>query len=67
MPMVADMTASPLERRTAIVTGASTGIGAATCRGLAAEGATVVLAATREGSSVSEIDVNRRDKFADTF
>ena len=27
----------------------------------------IVFAATREGSSVSEIDVNRRDKFADSF
>lgn len=27
----------------------------------------IVFAATREGSSVSEIDVNRRNKFADSF
>ena len=27
----------------------------------------IVFAATREGSSISEIDINRRDKFADTF
>ena len=35
--------------QTAIVTGASSGIGAATCQGLAAAGATVVLAARSEG------------------
>ncbi|WP_253737826.1 SDR family oxidoreductase [Halohasta salina] len=27
----------------------------------------IVFAATREGSSISEIDINRRDKFADSF
>jgi len=27
----------------------------------------IVFAATREGSSLSEIDINRRDKFADNF
>ncbi|WP_255193171.1 SDR family oxidoreductase [Natronobeatus ordinarius] len=37
-----------LEGQAAIVTGASAGIGAATCRALAAEGATVTLAARRE-------------------
>ncbi len=38
-----------LDGRTAIVTGASSGIGAETCRALAARGANVALAARREG------------------
>ncbi|QFU82437.1 SDR family oxidoreductase [Natronorubrum aibiense] len=42
------MTDSPLEGQTAIVTGASTGIGAATCRALASEDSNVVLAARSE-------------------
>jgi len=39
---------SQLDEQTAIVTGASSGIGAATCRALAREGANVVLAARSE-------------------
>ena len=42
------MAENRLEGQAAIVTGASAGIGAATCRALAAEGATVTLAARRE-------------------
>lgn len=39
----------PLDGQTAIVTGASSGIGEATCHSLATDGANVVLAARREG------------------
>ncbi|WP_440770934.1 SDR family oxidoreductase [Natronorubrum sp. DTA28] len=45
-----------LEGNTAIVTGASSGIGAATCRAFAAEGANVVLAARSEDELASLAD-----------
>ncbi|WP_440763397.1 SDR family oxidoreductase [Natronorubrum sp. DTA7] len=45
-----------LEGNTAIVTGASSGIGAATCRAFAAEGANVVLAARSEDELTSLAD-----------
>jgi NADP-dependent 3-hydroxy acid dehydrogenase YdfG len=55
MPHIAARAPSPLSGEVAIVTGASSGIGAATARELARRGATVVLAARRAGMLEAEV------------
>ena len=56
-----------LDGQTAIVTGASSGIGAATCRALAAEGAAVVLAARSEDRLRKLADEIEADHAVDTL
>jgi NAD(P)-dependent dehydrogenase (short-subunit alcohol dehydrogenase family) len=55
MRQISETAASPLNGEVAIVTGASSGIGAATARELARRGATVVLAARRVGMLEAEM------------
>ncbi|TQQ80209.1 SDR family oxidoreductase [Halonotius roseus] len=56
-----------LDGQTAIITGASSGIGAATCRALAAEGAAVVLAARSEDRLRKLADEIEADHAVDTL
>ena len=60
-------TENSLDGRTTIVTGASTGIGAATCRALAAEGANVALAARSEGRLEAMADNLETDHGVETL
>ncbi|MFD1641517.1 SDR family oxidoreductase [Halohasta litorea] len=61
------MFSDSLDGQTAIVTGASAGIGAATCRQLAAAGANVVLAARREAELAAVADGIESDYGVETL
>ncbi|MDQ2051144.1 SDR family oxidoreductase [Natronolimnohabitans sp. A-GB9] len=61
------MATTSLESKTAIVTGASSGIGAATCREFAAEGADVVLAARSEDRLTELADELETDHGVETL
>ncbi len=61
------MSTPPLADRIAVVTGASAGIGAATCRALAAAGATVVLASRSEDRLTALADDLETDHGIDTL
>jgi len=61
------MFSDSLDGQTAVVTGASAGIGAATCRRLAAAGANVVLAARREAELAAVADGIEADYGVETL